>query len=490
MSSRSKSPNVLLITADQHRGDCISANAGAAPHRPAVLRTPHLDRLAAEGVSYTNAYSTMPVCVPARVSIMTGRIPASWGVRGNGGAIPEGMPTLPGVLGANGYRTQGVGKMHFVPDFRALHGFEHVLVSEEGRQWQYGGDDYQAYLQRVGWAGLERGHGIGNNDARTGTSPLPLEHYHTTWCTDESIAWLRRHRQEQPAQPFFLWTSYTKPHAPYDPPEPYDRLYTPFTVPAPRGGPEDLADRAPWYTRTRRRYGWDTYSDLAVKRSIAFYYGNVALIDHSVGRLLDTLRELDLEEDTLVFYTADHGDLLGDHGFFFKGIFWQASWHIPFLVRASGRQPPQGVVGRYAGLEDLLPTILARCGIAVPDGVQGQDLFGSDPERDAAFGTFGPQGRALHAVRTDAWTYIAHQNGSFEELYDVQTDPDERRNLGAEPATEEVRHRLRARLEGWLAAIGAQDVLDAAGRLITRPFVDELAGAEPLARTPLGMRPY
>ncbi|MGI8916185.1 MAG: sulfatase/phosphatase domain-containing protein, partial [Chloroflexota bacterium] len=172
------------------------------------------------------------------------------------------------------------------------------------------------------------------------------------------------------------------------------------------------------------------------------------------------------------------------------GIFWQASWHIPFLVRASGRQPPQGVVGRYAGLEDLLPTILARCGIAVQDGVQGQDLFGSDPERDAAFGTFGPQGRALHAVHTDAWTYIAHQNGSFEELYDVQTDPDERRNLGAEPATEEVRHRLRARLEGWLAAIGAQDVLDAAGRLITRPFVDELAGAEPLARTPLGMRPY
>lgn len=489
MRRTSSSPNVLLITADQHRGDCVGANAGAAPHRSRVLRTPHLDRLAAEGVSYTNAYSTMPACVPARVSIMTGRIPAAWGVRGNGGAIPDGMPTLPGILSANGYRTQGVGKMHFVPDFRALHGFEQVLVSEEGRQWQHGGDDYQAYLQRVGWAGLERGHGIGNNDARSGASPLPLAHYHTTWATDESIAWLRRRRQERQEQPFFLWTSFTKPHAPYDPPEPYDRLYSPFSVPDPRGGPGDLADRPLAYTRTRQRYGWDTYADLAVKRSIAFYYGNVALIDHAVGRLLDTLRELDIEEDTIVLYAADHGDLLGDHGFFFKGIFWQASWHIPLLVRAPGRAP-QGAVGRYAGLEDLLPTILASCGIDAPEGVQGRDLFGGGPERDAAFGTFGQHGRALHAVRTDDWTYIAHQNGGFEELYDLRSDPDECRNIGAAPTTEDVRGRLRRRLEGWLAGIGANDVLDASGHLLTRPFVDDLAGAEPLAKTPLGMRPY
>jgi arylsulfatase len=483
-------PSVLLITADQHRGDCVSANAGASAHRPTVLRTPHLDRLAAEGVSFTNAYSSMPACVPARVSIMTGRIPASWGVRGNGGAVPEGMPTLPGILGANGYRTQGVGKMHFEPDFRALHGFERILVSEEGRQWKDGGDDYQAYLRRVGWEGLERGHGIGNNDARSGASPLPLEHYHTTWCTDESIAWLRRQRQEQPGQPFFLWTSFTKPHAPYDPPEPYDRLYSPFAVPDPRGGPEDLADRPLTYTRTRQRYGWDTYSDLAVKRSIAFYYGNVALIDHSVGRLLDALRELGLEEDTVVVYAADHGDLLGDHGYFFKGVFWQASWHIPLLVRAPGRLPPRGAVGRYAGLEDLLPTILRYCDIAVPHGIQGRDLFGVAAEPDAAFGTFGPQGRALHAIRTDDWTYIAHQNGGFEELYDLRADPDECRNLGGDAATEPVRARLRARLEGWLGEIGARDVLDSASHLLTRPFVDELADAEPLARTPLGMRPY
>ncbi len=486
-----RTPNILLITADQHRGDAVSANAGAAPHRPSVLRTPHLDRLAAEGVSYTNAYSVMPVCVPARVSIMTGRIPASWGVRGNGGAIPEGMPTLPGLLRAQGYRTQGVGKMHFSPDWRALHGFEHILVSEEGRHWREGGDDYQAYLRRAGWEGLERGHGIGNNDARTGTSPLPLEHYHTTWATDESIAWLRRQRQEQPVRPFFLWTSYTKPHAPYDPPEPYDRLYSPFSVPDPRGGPEDLADRSPWYLQQRGRYGWDTYSDLAMKRSVAFYYGNVALIDHSVGRLLDALRELGLEEDTIVIYSADHGDLLGDHGFFFKGIFWQASWHVPFLMRAPGRVLPRGTIGRYVGLEDILPTVLGFCGIVIPDGVQGRDLFtGRTKERDAAFGIYGQAANCQLAIRTDEWTYIALPNGGYEELYDLRHDPDERRNLGADAATAEVRSGLRGRLEGWLAEIGATHVLDGQGRIATSPFVDPLAGAEPLAKTPLGMRPY
>ncbi len=468
----------------------MSAAAAVTPHRASVLRTPNLDRLGAEGVSFGNAYSTMPVCVPARVSIMTGNIPASWGVRANGGALPEGMPTLPGILGSNGYRTQAVGKMHFEPDFRALRGFEHVLVSEEGRQWRKGGDDYQAYLREAGWEGLERGHGIGNNDARSGTSPLPLEHYHTTWCTDESIAWLRRHRQEQPEQPFFLWTSYTKPHAPYDPPEPFDRLYSPFTVPDPRGGPDDLLGRSPWYTRTRQRYGWDTYSDLAVKRSIAFYYGNVALIDHSVGRLLETLRELQVEEDTIVLYTADHGDLLGDHGFFFKGIFWQASWHIPFLVRAPGRVPPQGVTPRYAGLEDLLPTILGYCGIDTPAAVQGHDLLGGGPQRDAAFGTYGRAGSALHAIRTDDWTYIVHENGGFTELYDLHADPDECRNLGSDATTQPLQQRLRARLEGWLAEIGASGVLDSAGHIVTTPFTDTLAAAEPLSRTPLGMRPH
>lgn len=487
MAGRSRLPSVLLITADQHRGDCVGCNGAR------LLRTPHLDRLAVEGVSFAKAYSAMPVCVPARVSILTGRIPASWGVRGNAGAVPAGCPTLPAVLGLHGYRTQAIGKMHFVPDFRARNGFDHVIASEEGREWQRGGDDYQAYLRAVGWEGLERGHGIGNNDARTSPSPLPLQHYHTTWCTDLALEWLRRHRRERPEQPFFLWVSFTKPHAPYDPPEPYDRLYDPFRVPGPRGGPEDLADRSPWYAQVRRRYGWDTLSDLAVRRAIAFYYGNVALIDHSVGRLLDALRELDLEEDTVVVYTSDHGDLLGDHGWFFKGIFWQASWHVPLLVRAPGRVRPRGVVDRYAGLEDLLPTILGLCGLPEPAGVQGRALFAADqPEPGALFGTytFGPRACDLHAVRTDQWAYVAHRNGGFEELYDLRADPDERRNLGADPATAPVRAGLRARLERWLAALGAHDVLDAEGRLLVQPYEDVFAGVEPLAQTPLGLRPH
>lgn len=487
MAARPQRPNVLLITADQHRGDCVGVNTPA--HRPGPLYTPYLDRLAVEGCSFANAYSSMPVCVPARTAILTGRTPAAWGVRGNGGAVPIDCPTLPAILGGAGYRSAGIGKMHFTPDFRALNGFDETVVSEEGRQWRSGGDDYQAYLESVGWEGLERGHGIGNNDARTSASPLPLEHYHTTWCTDRSVNWLRRHRQDHGNRPFFLWTSYTKPHAPYDPPEPYDRLYSPFVVPGPRGGPSNLADRSPWYEHKRRRYGWDTLSDLAVRRAIAFYYGNVTLIDRSVGRLLDALREMDAERDTVVIYMADHGDLLGDHGYFFKGVFWQASWHIPFLVCARGRVAPTGVTQQYAGLEDVLPTVLTLCGLPTPGGVHGRDLFGSR-EREAAFGTYDVAPRQLHAIRTDQWTYVAHQNGGLEELYDLRTDPDECRNLGMDPAAADVRAQLRRRVESWLAEIGAVGTLDGDGRIAVVPYHDPPEDAEPLSRTPLGLRPY
>ena len=229
------------------------------------------------------------------------------------------------------------------------------------------GDAYQQYLRDVGWGGYERGHGIGNNDVHTAASPLPLEHYHTTWATRTTQRWIAEHVAGSPQRPFFAWCSYTKPHSPYDPPEPYDRLYDARTFPPPVGGPEDLEGLSPRYREEVNRHFWDTLGPEQIQRARAFYAGNVTLIDHCVGQLRQTLAQLGIARDTVICFTADHGDLLGDHGLFFKANFFRGAWHVPFFLYAPGRVEHLGAVPRFSVSEDVYPTLLSLAGVPLPD---------------------------------------------------------------------------------------------------------------------------
>jgi len=483
-------PNILIIMTDQQRGDCL----GVAGHP--VLQTPNLDRLAAGGTYFAQAYSAMPVCVPARYCIMTGQVPLAWGNRHNGGCIPKGLPTLPTILRQHGYKTRAVGKLHFtgpedeckklgIPRFRYLYGFESALISESGRQSRYG-DDYEAYLKEVGWFGWQRAHGIGNNDVRTGSSPLPKEHYQTVWATEQSIKWLHENARKGP---FFLFCSYTKPHSPYDPPEPYHRLYDPRSVPAPIGGPEDLEGLSPRYEAMRKRYGWHLLPDQAHLRARAYYYGNITLIDEEAGRLLQTLEDVGVADNTIVVFLSDHGDLMGDHGLYFKGIFFKGSLHIPLIIRAPGERLATGRTNRLVRLEDLMPTLLALAGIPIPEGVHGRNLL-QEPAGDdeIVFGSYSAAPNRMHAARTHRWQYVFHEAGGFEELYDLQADPEERNNLAADPNCRQVCEQMRGRIAKWLADLGDTDALDAKGNLKAGP-VQPLP--EPLIdKLPLGLRPY
>jgi choline-sulfatase len=483
-------PNILLIMSDQHRGDSL----GCAGHP--MVRTPNLDRLAGQGAYFPNAFSPMPVCVPARYSVITGCVPVAWGIRANGGIIPDSVPTLPAILREHGYHSALMGKAHYsgpkdecerrgIPRFRWNYGFDEILFAEEGRQYLHG-DDYEAYLKQMGWHGWQRAHGIGNNDVRTAPSPLPKEHYQTVWATDESIRWLREHDR---SQPFFLMTSYVKPHAPYDPPEPYDRMYNPLHAPRPIGGPEDLKNLSPAYELERKAYGWNTLPDEAHLRARAYYYGNITLIDDEVGRLLATLDELGLADNTIVAFVSDHGDLLGDHGLYFKGLFFRESWHIPFLLKAPGQLEGRGRVDRLTSLQDLMPTLLSLCGLPIPQGVHGEDLtrdLQAGPE--ILFGSYQPHPRALHCARTARWQYVFHEAGGFEELYDIQADPDERRNLADQAEVREIVRDLRRRTSAWLARLGDRDSLDASGDLKAGPAPDQ--ADPPMTKLPLGLRPY
>ncbi len=483
-------PNILVIMSDQHRGDCL----GMAGHP--TVRTPNLDRLGRDGAWFANAFSPMPVCVPARYSVITGQVPLAWGSRGNGGGIPAEVPTLPTILKGHGYRTALFGKAHYtgpadecerlgIPRWRYKYGWDEVLFAEEGRQWR-GTDDYEAYLQTVGWHGWQRAHGIGNNDVRTAASPLPKEHYQTTWATDESINWLRQHDRDKP---FLLMTSYVKPHAPYDPPAPYDTMYDPRQVDPPIGGPEDLEGLSPSYAQTRRAYGWDTLPAEAHKRARAYYYGNITMIDDEVGRLLGTLEELGLADNTIVAFVADHGDLMGDHGLYFKGLFFRESWHIPFMIHAPGKLAGRGRCDRFASLQDLMPTLLSLAGVPIPEGVHGEDLtrdLEAGPE--TVFGSYQSAPHRLHTARTARWQYVFHEAGGYEELYDLQADPDERHNLAGRDDVRETVADLRRRIAQWLSKLGDQEALDGAGDLKVSP-APELADP-PMTKLPLGLRPY
>jgi len=423
-------PNILLIMTDQQRGDWLRV-AGQP-----LIQTPHLDHLADEGVLFTRAYSECPVCIPARYVLMTGLHPETLRLRANRNVPMPIAETLPWVLGRAGYQTQSVGKLHFTPQ-RACYGFDHTIVAEAGRLRE--GDDYHRWLATTPYAGQERLHGLGNNMVQARRSAVPESHHVTTWTVSQSLDFLER---RDPTRPFFLFTSFTKPHSPYDPPAPYDTLYDPADVPAPYAA--DIAPQAlpPSLRGLPQTYGWDRLSEEEVRRSRAHYMGQVTHIDSQIGRLLGGLAWHGLLDNTLVLFVSDHGDMLGDRGLFFKTAFYEGSLRIPYIVslpRAWADRPVGRVVDRPVGLADLLPTILDIAGVPdvrPRDGISLlDDLRGGAAQPGRLWhGVFGSREEDVRHCLADGHTkYIWNRAGGYEELYRPAEDPSESRNLAAEP---------------------------------------------------------
>ena len=470
-------PNILLITADQLRWDCLGCAGNP------VIQTPHLDALAARGVRFPNAFTPNPICVPARGSIMTGNYSfVCTGNKQNDGRILEGQPLLTEVLKAVGYRTYAMGKLHFVPyappgQPRLVHGFEHVDLHESGRMLaQYdpkgeleGVEDYFDYLKDEGWQGYTRAHGIGNNDVRPCPSPLPAEHHVDHWIADCTIRQIDRHQREFADQPFFMWMSSPKPHSPYDAPRPFDNLYDPRTVPPPFGSADDLCHRNPWMDATRYAHAIPTLSPEAWQVIRSCYYGCVTFLDAMIGRVVAHLREVGQLENTLILFTADHGDLLGDFGSCFKANHLNGSVRVPFIAAGPGVAP--GMVNEaLVGLQDILPTFSAIAGGDVGQPVHGLDLSTllSDPsasiDRRVYYSSTEVLPLGQSAMVTDGrWKYVYSEANATEELYDEQNDPGELRNLAASPAQQAALVRLRAQLRQCAVNLGGTQLLDGDG---------------------------
>ena len=469
MSTR---PNVLLITADQLRRDALGCYGSA------VCRTPNLDRLAAGGVLFENSFTPNPICVPGRASITTGNYPhRATGVKDNGGFIRDGQPRIAEHFAAHGYETYACGKLHYVPYAppgrpRLLHGFAHCDLTESGRMVRQfdpaakrrGVEDYIDYLQDVGWGGFSRAHGIGNNDVRPCPSPLPAEHHVDHWVADCTIRRLGEHLAGRSGRPFFLWCSFPKPHSPYDPPWEFARLYDPRTVPPPAGDETMLGDRDPSLDARRYTHAFEALSPEARRVIKAYYYGLITFQDEQVGRVVAAMEEAGVADETIVVYTADHGDMMGDFGTYFKCCHHEGSIRVPILFRGPG-VPVGQRRGPLAGLQDILPTLGALAGLPLAHEVDGMDMTAimadaGAPWRDTFYAQSMDAPRQTAMVCDGRWKYCYAQWGAVEELYDLAEDPQELANLASRAGSGPLVAEWRARLIAEARRLGDTAILD------------------------------
>jgi arylsulfatase len=417
-------PNVLLITVDQWPGHLL----GIAGHP--VIQTPTLDELARNGRRFTNAHSECPICVPARRTLMTGTSPRAHGDRVYDDARPMPKQTLAASFAAAGYQAQGVGKLHVFPQ-RDRIGFDDVVLEEEGRA-QYGVmDDYEIWLGDQGYPGQQFDHGMSTDGYVHRPWHLP-EHLHVTnWATQQMIRQIKR---RDPTRPGFWYLSYRHPHPPLVPLQPYLDIYRDMEMDAVLG--DDWADvqDLPFAVASKRKRG-DKYSLRQIADIRRAFYALCTQIDHQLRLVVGTLREEMLLENTTILFTSDHGDMLGDHGLWAKSLFYQGSVNVPMILfgpKAEARIGAGVEDDRLVTLADVMPTLLDLAGLPLPATADGTSMTAEAP-REKVYGEFGTGDGATRMVRDARFKLVYYPVGNVRQLFDMQADPDETRDLARSP---------------------------------------------------------
>lgn len=451
------SPHILFIMTDQQRWDSLGCYGNE------IIDTTHLDWLASEGTRFDYAYTPSPSCVPARASLLTGMDPWHTGILGTGrnqGQMGSHYPqTMPGELSKHGYHTRGIGKMNFSPQ-RSLNGF-HETRLDEGTKVQDPGfvSDYEQWFEhhKTGPYGSSD-HGMGANDWLSRPFHAPEYLHPTHWTVNEAIQSLET---RDPTKPFFLKVSFTRPHSPYDPPAYYSNTYTHSDLPhAEIGTWANIHDDQQEAMKPDAWRGKRSKQDIHQAR--AGYYGSVHHIDDHVGRLLKYLKKNKLWHDTMIVFTSDHGDMLGDHNLWRKTYAYEGFPCIVKLPQSFGKQVP--VVQKPVQLQDILPTMLDVAGIDIPNKVDGASLLPlmtgeNDSWRPFVHGehsTCYADEQEMQFLTDGKMKYIWFPRIDTEHLFDLENDPYEKQNLSINPLHEQDLITWRARLvdtlkqrEGW-----------------------------------------
>lgn len=497
-------PNFLFIITDQHRADHLGCYGNP------IVRTPHIDGIAAKGTRWDKFHVAIPICMPNRASIMTGRMPSLHGARHNGIPLSKDHTTFVELLREAGYATGLIGKSHlqsftglpatnrYEPD-DALHtppeglrdaykdnrhsaeydlevvpqwtqplaerldgsfyGFDHVEVAADHADQASGDYLLWARAQRPDFESLVGPENALPNNRYTAPqawrTAVPEELYSTTWVADRSEAWLTERATDD--APFFLQMSFPDPHHPFTPPGRYWDMYDPADIPLPTSfGNGDLppicAMRKALEDGSDSRDNQNPFAvtEAEARALIALTYGSISMIDDAIGRVLARLQALGLAENTVVIFTSDHGDYMGDHGLMLKLLLhYKGITRVPFIWYDPMRLADGIVEAGLGSSIDISATVLARAGIQPFNGIQGRDLFTTDPpeaiivEEDSQRVMTGfDRPQRVRTMITDRYRMSLRQGESWDELYDLETDPDEVNNLYDNPASGQIRADL------------------------------------------------
>ena len=451
-------PNILFVLTDQQRADTIGAAGNP------YIRTPVMDRLCREGVNFRRGYTPSPVCVSARGCIVTGQYPHRTGCLDNGFPVPVDRPTMMDLLAQAGYETRGVGKMHFTPDRDALRGFE-ARDTQEELMPKVAGDDYLACVHEQGFGHVHDVMGArGEMYYIPQVSQLPARLHPTAWVADRSVAFLKNRDR---SRPFFLWSSFIHPHPPFSPPTPWNKLYRGPGMPLPKR-PEGMEDLWTYHNRRQNRYKYRDagLDDHLLRVMRGYYWACVSFIDYSVGRILEALEEAGELDHTLVVWTSDHGEFLGDYNCFGKRSFLDAAARVPLVVRCPGRFPAGVTEETPASLVDLIPTFLGAAGAdpddADLDGVDLADLVGKGETR-TVYGQMNRSDRGMYMLYNGELKYIYSAADRKEYLLDHRVDPEETRNWAYNPLYAVQTEQMRSALIDFYKAEGYTEPLEGEG---------------------------
>ncbi|MCY4228536.1 MAG: sulfatase-like hydrolase/transferase [Gammaproteobacteria bacterium] len=479
-------PNFVIICTDQQRSDSLGC------YDNCFARTPNIDTIAMGGARLDRHSTPNQLCSPSRATLITGLYPRHHGltVNGTGMALSENASTLPSALSENGYRTHGVGKQHLQPrntpaEYNMLE--SHAFWSKpESRNWNgpyYGYQTIDLLLGISDTAHLSGHYANWLEDVAPGEcqkllpkfsrepipddyediwqSAMPVELHYNTWISDRAVSFLDSMAAggDTSTSPFFMFVSYPDPHHPFDPPSDYAIRYDPQELPKPSVGkgereriPPYCGDLYPWSGSFRESYRTanerleagkllttDRISENSLQKAIAHTYAMIEMIDDGVGRILGALSDKGFAENTVVVFTSDHGEYLGDHGILHKGpASYRQVTEVSMLMKGPGITP--GIrVGALTGHMDIAPTILDLAGLqhAMPPG-DGTSLLPLLQEkstglREFDFGEYHPRVRKdlyNQTIRTGKWRLTSYpQHPEWGELFDLDTDPGEHYNL-------------------------------------------------------------
>ena len=499
-----KRPNFLFIVTDQHRADHLGCYGNP------VVKTPNIDGIAAQGTRWNRFYVANPICMPNRASIMTGRMCSVHGARHNGIPLSKDHTTFVELLRDAGYTTGLIGKSHLqsfsglpatnkfeekdglsapsahlrdayknnrhTPDYDLedttrwdtpladrvegdFYGFQHVEIAADHADRASGDYLLWAREQRADFDDL-----VGPENAlpdnrinapQAWRTAVPEELYSTSWIADRSADWIEEQANDD--APFFLQMSFPDPHHPFTPPGKYWDMYDPLDIALPKSfGMGNLPpikamqDAMEQGTDPRDNQSPFAVTEDEARAIIALTYGMITMIDDAIGRVLQQLEDTGQTENTVVIFTTDHGDYMGDHGLMLKLLLhYQGIIRVPFIWHDPTR-PTDGVaMDGLASSIDISATILARAGIQPFNGLQGRDLFASDPaeaiivEEDSQRVMTGfDKPQRVRTVVTDRYRMSIRQGEDWGELYDLQADPTEVKNLFDDPNAAQVKAEL------------------------------------------------